>query len=90
MTEDNGLPEEENRLIKDIMNRIEEIGRIIDEPLDPKIEPLLQVIHACLQEQLALGKRYKWGPRPSKDDEYFNQTDDVPSVEDLRRMMGEE
>jgi hypothetical protein len=90
MTEDqNMLSEKERTHIKRYMACIAFLGRHTVEPLDPKVEPLLQIIHALLGEQLKLDKKYEWGPRVTMDDMFLDETD-IPSAEDLRKMMGDE
>lgn len=75
--------------IKEIIQDIENLANKIREPIDPKLEPLLEVAHSLLLEQLELDKEYEWGEIPEKDDRFLNNSD-IPSVDDLRKMMGEE
>jgi hypothetical protein len=67
-----------------------EIARIaescVGSPFDPKVEILLELAHAWLQEQLELDKKYgKWSKPAERDDRFIDG--DIPSADDIRRMM---
>ena len=81
------LDEEERACSTKYMKCIAELGRRAKQPMDPKVEPLLEIIHALLGEQLILDKKYEWEPAATEDDKFLNEAD-IPSVDDLRRMMG--
>ena len=83
------LDEEERGCIKRYMKCIAELGRRARQPFDPKIEPLLEIIHSLLNEQLVLDKKYEWGAPATEDDKFLDETD-IPSVEYLREMMGDD
>lgn len=77
--------------IRQIMNAIEKIAqKVVGPPFDPKIEVMLEMAHALLHEQLELEKEYfEWdGPAP-RDDRFIDNTD-IPSLDDLKDMWGEE
>jgi len=84
------LPEKDRQFFKEYMEEIERLANKTREPLDPKIEPLLKIIYALVQEQVILAKKYAWGSHPVADDELLDTTENIPSVDDLRRMMEEE
>ena len=80
--------EEDIRYIRNFMSDVEMLSRKCREPLDTRIEPLLAIIHSLAREQIKLKKRYEWGPRPQQEDEFVDDTD-IPSIDDLRKMMGD-
>lgn len=91
MEEEQFLDDEEVEYIKSLMRDLEAFAeKAMREPIDPKIEPLLQVIFALLAEQIELDKSYEWGEVAPQDDDYLDPTEDIPSVDELKRMLGEE
>ena len=82
------LTPEDIEYFEGFLEAIEALGESIEEPMDPKIEPLLEVIHGMVVEQLKLDKHYKWLPAAEEDDRLLNDSsEDIPSAEDLRKMM---
>jgi len=86
--DDVNLSNKDRAYIQKFMDSIQDLGRDFDEPLDPKIEPLLMIIHSLLVEQLALDKSYSYRAVATEDDKYLDDTD-IPSVDDLKQMMGD-
>lgn len=85
--EDGALNETERKYIQAIMNAIETIGEELREPVDPKVEGMLEITHALLSEQLALDKAYEWGPA-SQDDKFLHvDEDDILSIDELNDMF---
>lgn len=80
--------EEDIRYIRDFMSDVEMLSRKCREPLDTRVEPLLAIIYSLAREQIKLKKRYEWGSRPQQEDEFVDDTD-IPSIDDLRKMMGD-
>lgn len=81
------LNQDELSKIKTAMSNIGEIaGRCVGAPFDPRIEALLEVVHSLLNEQVTLDKKYVWEEKAKQDDRFLD-TQDVPSVDDLRRMI---
>jgi len=83
------LDDEAVAYLKEFLRVIEELGENIKPPLDPKIESLLEVVHRLVVEQLALDKKYEWDEDEDEDetDRFPFYDKDIPSAEDLRRMM---
>jgi hypothetical protein len=78
----------ETRLeMKSFMADIARLTKRAQEPFDPRIEALLEVIHSLVKEQVELDKQYAWEDRPVQDDTFCDDTDS-PSADDLREMMG--
>jgi hypothetical protein len=83
------LSEEEKAFIRKYMGCVAHLANNFKEPLDPRIESLLEVIHVSLMEQLTLDKKYEHRPVASQDDRFLDEME-IPSADDLRRMMGGE
>lgn len=77
------LSKQTTEIIQSIMSGLEQIAEQITEPIDPKVLPLLEVIHDILEEQLVGDKVYEW----MEDDEVEVDDDDGPSVEDLNSWL---
>lgn len=87
--EHTNLNSEDIEYLNEFLRVIEELGENIQEPIDPKVEPLLEVVHRLIVEQLTLDKKYEWREAAEKDDRLLNDQD-IPSADDLRKMMGGE
>ena len=81
------LKPEEIERIGNMMKQIAAIAEQATEPLDPKLEIVLELAHALLDEQLNLDKRYVWGEPPEQDDRFLGNSPDILSAEELRRMV---
>ena len=83
------LSEIERAFIRKQMDGITRIAASCEgSPFDPKVEVLLEMAHALLEEQIELDKKYgKWGPATPRDDRFIDKTTDIPSAEDIKRMM---
>ena len=82
----NALSPEEVAAIKNVMNKIKNIAPLVkDDPFDPKVEAILEIAFEMLREQLLIDKKYNC-KRANQDDK-FHHDDDIPSVDDLRRMI---
>jgi hypothetical protein len=83
------LNETERQAIEFQMEHIASIAKQLNSsPFDPKIEVALELAHALLKEQLDLDKKYeKWGSPPAPDDKFLGDTENIPSAEDIRRMI---
>jgi len=82
------LSEVERQHIKDLMEDIEELASKIIEPIDPKVEGLLEIAFAMLVEQLEQDKKYEYGDERQNEDDKFlfldNEKDnDTPSADEL-------
>lgn len=65
-------------------------NEVIGPPFDPKIEVMLEMAHALLEEQLELEKEYfEWSSPPPRDDKFMGKDDDIPTPDDLKNMWGE-
>jgi len=84
--EHTNLDDEEVEYLEEFLRVVEELGENIQEPIDPKVESLLEVVHRLIVEQLALDKKYEWREAAEEDDRFLNDKD-IPSAEDLRKMM---
>lgn len=73
--------------MKGFMADVAKLAKRAQEPYDPRIEALLEIIHSLVKEQVELDKQYAWGSRPVQDDVFCDDTDS-PSADDLREMMG--
>lgn len=83
--------DKEQEYILNFRKQLLSLSKQIKEPMDTRIEPLFAVAYSLLSEQLAMGKRFEWRKRPSQDDEFMDDQDkNIPSVDELRRMMGDE
>jgi len=70
-------------VIRSIMSGIEQLANLVNEPMDPKVLPLLEVVHDILEEQIVGDKVYTW-----EDD--VPDSDDTPSAEDLSSWVNGE
>lgn len=98
------LNEEQRLYLKTIMETLEEIIDVCNEPLDAKVLGLLEIAHDTIKQQLDLDLFHEWGPMMELDQAVAKKTDgqkflfldndeekdtDTPSVEDLERWFGE-
>jgi len=83
------LTEEEVAKIKQVMVKISECAEIVKiDPFDPKIEAMLEITFEMLNEQLMMDKKYVCS-KANKDDTFLIKDSDIPSVDDLKEMLGE-
>ena len=83
------MEEELKTEIREFMADVAKLAKKAQQPYDPKIEALLEVVYSLAKEQIELGKQYAWRPRAEQDDKFLDDTDeDTPSADDLRRMVG--
>tara|TARA_Y100001963_G_C6433199_1_gene288009 strand:+ start:233 stop:514 length:282 start_codon:yes stop_codon:yes gene_type:complete len=83
---DKNLSEEEIRLIRKLMADIVQIAEKARDPVDPKVELFLEGVYSILAEQIHMDKKYSWGPPATQDDRFLSQSD-IPSADDLRKMV---
>lgn len=81
------LQPEEIKRIENMMEQIVEIAKQATEPVDPKLEIVLELAHALLDEQINLDKRYVWDAVAEQDDRFLGASPDILSAEELRRMV---
>ena len=89
--DDNLTPEQINQ-ITEMMKGIEAIAMQAREPIDPKVEVILEIAHSLLGEQIAMDKMYTWRPKATEDDRFSGTkpNEQMPTNDELREMMGDD
>lgn len=83
------LSKEEIEQIRDMIKALAQIARSAKQPIDPKVEAMIDITISLLTEQIELDKRYEWAPPATEDDRFLDtsDTDSAMSVEELKRLM---
>ena len=86
------LSDTERQRIEEILGGIQELGDMIVEPVDPKVEGCLELAFAMLVEQLEADRRYEWGEIPPRDDKFLYLSNDkdneIPGPDELNSWLG--